>query len=671
MLNRIKLKNFDMKASVQQQLIIPIVATLIMVIVGLSIALVIYQQRLNRILRQDVEQTLEVANEQISDDLDAFKKNIGDTLYEMSESASAELSRSTTKALKKQRFRIEYDWEAMMMESGESIAQLMAHVAPGAIVSNDFQSLNHFVKAALQNSNLIYAFYFRPDGRLLTRFIDRENPKIKIYMQAKGKNRYDKILSEAKNDNSVMIIDKSIKLDGEIIGSVEIGVDKSSVIEKITEMTERFSELVDSNQELVTSVLQTKSGKVQESAGVTVEGIIKKNQAAVKETTARLEKASMTMIQQTKRVNIVGGSISIVLIAAVLFVIVQRVVQPLRETLAVVKDIAEGEGDLTKRLNVNSSDEVGELSRWLNSFLDKIQGIIADIAGTAGSLGTSSDALASLSAKLSTGARDMDGMASTVAAAAEEMSANMNTVATSSENAANNVNIVSAAAAEMTATINEIAMNTEKARTISEAAVTQTSEASVRMEQLEQAAQSIGKVTQTITDISDQTNLLALNATIEAARAGELGKGFAVVANEIKELANQTASATQEIRNQIKGIQGSTSDTITQIEKISQVINSVNEIVGTIATAVEEQSVTTNEIAGNVAQASRGIQDVNENVSQSSVVSSEIAREIAGVNDLSTQLSGNSEHVSRSAEELHRLSGHLNVLVGKFKYQNV
>ena len=661
--------NSQIHLGVRGKLLLPTVATLIIVIIGLSLALVTVQQRLNKSMRQSIEQTLDTANAETGSDLKALKSDIEKSLTEMSEASSSELSRATTKALKKQKARIEYDWEAMMMESGESIAILMAKVAPNAIIGKDFQALNSYVNAALQNPNVIYAFYFRPDGQLLTRFIDQKNGKIQKYLNGEGKNRYSKILTGAKNDNSVMIVNKTIKFEDNVLGSVELCINKESVMEKINDMSDRFAELVESNKSLSESVLQAEAQKVQASVGTTVGAIIQKNQTTATATAEKLKQASAAMIRQTKQVNISGGIICIVLVAAILFFIIQQVIKPLKHTLIVVKDIAEGEGDLTTRLNVDSKDEVGELSRWFNIFLDKLQGIIADIAGTAGALGTSSDSLSGLSGKLSEGARNMSALSSSVASAAEEMSVNMNSVAESSSEAATNVNMVASAAEEMTATINEIAMNSEKARAISESAVAQADEATSRMNRLDLAAQSIGKVTQTITEISDQTNLLALNATIEAARAGDVGKGFAVVANEIKELAKQTASATLEIRNQIEGIQGSTSETITQIDKISQVINSVNEIVSTIATAVEEQSVTTKEIAGNVAQASQGIQDVNENVNQSSLVSGEIAKEIAGVNEVSTQLSGNSTQVNQSADELYRLANQLNTLVGKFRYR--
>ncbi len=663
-----KLKIRQVRFGVRGKLLLPTVAALIIVIIGLSLALVTVQQRLNHTMRQGIEKTLDTANTEISSDLETLKVNLEKSLVDMSEASSSELSRSTTKALNKQKDRIEYDWKAMMMESGDSIALLMARVAPNAIIGKDFQALNSYIKATLQNPNVIYAFYFRPDGRLLTRFIDRKNEKIQMYLKGDGKNRYNKILTGARNDDSVMTINKNIKFEGDMIGSFELCINNAHMMDKIGEMSERFSELVEGNKSLSASVMQSGAQKVQENVGTIVGGIIQKNQTTAKATIDKLNQASATMIRQIKRVNVSGGIICIALVAAILFFIIQRVIRPLKQTLVVVKDMAEGEGDLTIRLDANSNDEVGELSKWFNLFLDKLQGVITDIAGTASALGTSSDSLSGLSGKLSEGAQHMSGLSSTVASAAEQMSANMNTVAGSSNEAASNVNIVASAAEEMTATINEIAMNSEKARTISEAAVTEAGEATARMGRLDQAAQAIGKVTQTITEISDQTNLLALNATIEAARAGDVGKGFAVVANEIKELAKQTASATQEIRTQIEGIQGSTSETIVQIDKISQVINSVNEIVATIATAVEEQSVTTKEIAGNVAQASQGIQDVNENVTQSNVVSGEIAKEIAGVNEGTAQLSGNSKQVNRSADELYRLANELNELIGKFKY---
>jgi methyl-accepting chemotaxis protein len=312
-------------------------------------------------------------------------------------------------------------------------------------------------------------------------------------------------------------------------------------------------------------------------------------------------------------------------------------------------------------------DELDKMAAWINTFVTRVAHIIKDIAIDSEKLNNSSTDLSSLSAQMSGGAEDMAGKSNTVAAAAEEMSSNMNSVAVAMEEAATNIGMVAAAAEQMTSTINEIAQNSEKASNITGEAVDQTQSASTKVDELGRAANEIGKVVETITEISEQVNLLALNATIEAARAGEAGRGFAVVANEIKDLAKQTAEATQEIKGKIGAIQGSTTATVTEIDQVSKIINDVNEIVTIIATAVEEQSVTTKEIAENVAQASQGIQEVNENVSQSSSVSAEIATDIAGVNQSAGEMSNGSAQVNLSAEELTKMGAKLNEMVGKFK----
>jgi methyl-accepting chemotaxis protein len=345
----------------------------------------------------------------------------------------------------------------------------------------------------------------------------------------------------------------------------------------------------------------------------------------------------------------------------------QSLVRPIREVIAGLKDISEGEGDLTKRLQATSKDETGEMALYFNRFVSKLQGVIGRIAGNAQTVAASATALSDISAQTSQSVQTLSSKTTTVAAASEEASANTTSVAASMEQASTNLASVASATEQMSATIGEIAANSEKARAISAAAGSQAASVSALMQQLGQAAKEIGKVTETITNISAQTNLLALNATIEAARAGAAGKGFAVVANEIKELAKQTAAATEDIKSKIAGVQLSTGSAIADIEKITQVIAEVGQIVTGIATAIEEQATVTKDVAGNIAQASSGVHEANERVAQTATVAKSMAQDLAGVNAAADEIRAGGEQVQASAAELSRLSEQLKGLVGQFK----
>ncbi|RJQ50714.1 MAG: methyl-accepting chemotaxis protein [Desulfobacteraceae bacterium] len=366
------------------------------------------------------------------------------------------------------------------------------------------------------------------------------------------------------------------------------------------------------------------------------------------------------------------GSACILLTAILVMVFAtRRILSPVYAMITllnnIVKDIAEGKGDLTARIAVNAEDEIGKLSKSFNVFIEKLQGIIKQIAGGVETLSTSFTDLSVLSDQMSQAARDTSDKSNLVATASREMSDRMNTAAAAMEQSTTNTQAVAAGAEEMSATVSEIAKNSERARSISDQAAKQAADTAGMMELLGKAAQSIGEVVETITEISEQVNLLALNATIEAARAGEAGKGFAVVANEIKELARQTAQATQDIEEKIGSIQGTTFKAVKDIDHIVNTIKEVNDVVSGIAAAVEEQSSSTTEIASNVSHVADGIQDVNAHVSQSSAVASRISSDISSVNATANEMSTSSAQVNRSAHNLSKLSEELKCIVDQFK----
>ncbi len=346
-----------------------------------------------------------------------------------------------------------------------------------------------------------------------------------------------------------------------------------------------------------------------------------------------------------------------------------RIAKPIRKADAFFRDISEGEGDLTSRLIVKSRDELEDMAKSFNTFADKLQGMIGYIAKESVGINDSAGTLQGISTGLATVAEDTLNKSTSAASAVEEMSTNMHLVAGSMDDAAANVNAVASAIEEMTSTINEIAEISEKARAITDNAVAQAANASVSVDELGSAAQEITQVLETITEISQQVDLLALNATIEAARAGEAGKGFAVVANEIKDLAKQTAQATDQIKQRIESIQRTTKATVSVIADIGTVVGENSEIVNTIATAVEEQSVTAEEISKNVSKISVTIQEVNNNVSESSTVSQMVSEQIADISNSSKGMNDNAQQVDENSKTLNALAQSLEKLVSTFRYK--
>ena len=376
---------------------------------------------------------------------------------------------------------------------------------------------------------------------------------------------------------------------------------------------------------------------------------------------------TISAVNRTVTVISFGAAIMLIVICVSTFLITRAICLPLREVSRMLQDIADGESDLTKRLKVDSKDELGELASAFNRFTDKLQNMFKQVADGINTMSSATTELSATSDQLSSATETVSVESEGVAAAAEQMNANMNTVSAATEEVTTNMTLVASATEEMTSTISEVAQNTDQASGVTKNAVAVAGTASERIKELGDAAQEIGKVTETIAEISEQTNLLALNATIEAARAGESGKGFAVVANEIKDLAKQTAEATLEIKLKIEGVQHSTISSVSEIEQIVTVIDEIDKTVASIATTVDQQSIATAEISRNVSQGVQGLSEVNENVAQSAVVSGEIAKNIGNISQSSTEIADGGHQVHASATKLSKLAGKLEVMVRGFK----
>jgi methyl-accepting chemotaxis protein len=330
--------------------------------------------------------------------------------------------------------------------------------------------------------------------------------------------------------------------------------------------------------------------------------------------------------------------VSVAASLALAFGLGRMISRPLRQTVLILERLAKGE--LNQQIEVTSSDEAGQMSAALVTALASLSGTMRQIGETSQVLASSAEEFSAVSGELSSASAAVTDSAGTASATAAQVSANVQTVAAGTE--------------EMSAAIGEIARSASGASQIAQEAVQVAEETTANVGRLGESSVRIGEIVRTIEAIAEQTNLLALNATIEAARAGESGKGFAVVASEVKELARETASATQDISTLVQAIQAETEAAVDSMGRISSVIDRINGAQATIAGAVEEQTAVTQDISRNVAEAANG--------------ASSIAASIDDVAGQANQTSSGAGETQRSAGELARIAGDLQELVRHFSF---